>query len=162
VADISTRLQEAFGNKPLDEGELLKALEEAKYTNIHFSHFAWAPKNKAYLETIRVYHMDFYKEKRTLFLGISKNGNVALFRMENSNMNTFPSDNASAALGCFMLIGLIVLMIWGFSACMSSDIYEDDDDDYNPYTEDFDGDGLGGDKDDHDILQQLPTLPDGN
>lgn len=157
MADITQQLNEHFSGKPYNQLEILEFLKGKKYTNINILNIT-PPKDKG-LTVMKRFQMDFYKEKRTLFVGMDNEGIIRHFRMDNMKLDSYP-DNSNVAIGCILLIIVLVLAIWGLSSCISSGIdYEDDD--YNPYTEDFDGDGIGGDKDDHDILHQLPTLPDG-
>lgn len=59
--------------------------------------------------------------------------------------------------GCLKwFFALIVLwsMIYILYSCATMETYEEEEE-WNPYTEDFDGDGLNGDKDDHDIYHEL-------
>ncbi|WP_025118202.1 MULTISPECIES: hypothetical protein [Bacillus] len=56
--------------------------------------------------------------------------------------------------GCFIVILLVIgFGIFGFIGAL---IEGSDNEEYNnnPYTEDFDGDGIGGDKDDHDYYHK--------
>lgn len=45
-----------------------------------------------------------------------------------------------------------------FSACTGV-FSDDEEEEFNPYTEDYVGDGIGGDSDDHEILHPMPTMP---
>jgi hypothetical protein len=60
------------------------------------------------------------------------------------------------SLGCLGLLGVVVIIFTLFSACTGGE-----EEEFNPYTEDYDGDGIGGTSDDHDILHEMPTMPDG-
>ena len=59
------------------------------------------------------------------------------------------------SLGCLGMIGVVVAIFLLFSACGDSEV----DDEFNPYTEDYDRDGVGGTSSDHDILHEMPTMP---
>lgn len=76
--------------------------------------------------------------------------------MTEENKQVPSQDNT----GCgFIALGIIiVLIVLMFSACTGV-FSDDEEEEFNPYTEDYDGDGLGGDSDDHEVLHQMPTMP---
>jgi hypothetical protein len=163
MADITERLNEHFRGKLYSKEEMVEFLKGMKYTEIYLMEIM-PPQNIKNLKSMKVFQMDFYKEKRTLFVGIDEKGSIQLLRMKNATMDSFPNDTANGIIGCIILLAILGFLIWALVSCVATgiDSFDDDDEDYNPYTEDFDGDGLKGDKDDHNILHQMPTLPDGD
>ncbi|EOP60952.1 hypothetical protein IKQ_06183 [Bacillus cereus VDM053] len=59
-------------------------------------------------------------------------------------------------LGAGCLIVILLLIGFGIFGIIGALIEGSDTEEYNnnPYTEDFDGDGIGGDKDDHDYYHK--------
>lgn len=78
--------------------------------------------------------------------------------MAEENKQAPLQENSGCGWAILGLIGIIVLIVIMFSACTGA-FSDDDEEEFNPYTEDYDGDGLNGDSDDHEILHQMPTMP---
>ncbi|MEK4957186.1 hypothetical protein [Bacillus sp. CH_442] len=66
------------------------------------------------------------------------------------------SDDLSMFLGAGCFIVILLLIGFGIFGIIGALIEGGDTEEYNnnPYTEDFDGDGIGGDKDDHDYYHK--------
>ncbi|MGM2826511.1 hypothetical protein [Bacillus cereus group sp. Bce006] len=66
------------------------------------------------------------------------------------------SDDLSMFLGAGCFIVILLLIGFGIFGIIGTLIEGGDTEEYNnnPYTEDFDGDGIGGDKDDHDYYHK--------
>jgi hypothetical protein len=146
------KINDKFIKKPFDETEIKGFLESLDYKDIVSGQ-----------SDIDQYRFKFWQVKspRTLFVYLDKNNNIKRFSLHMSHLENPPTESNALGIGClvilagFMIIGLFVIV---------SSIFDGSDSDYeeyNPYTEDFDGDGLKGDKDDHDILHNMPTMPTG-
>jgi hypothetical protein len=160
MASIEARLGEKFINRSYNESELFAYLQESKYVDIEFIHDE-PPRKGFTVATMKVFHMKFYNDDRTLFVGINEDGNVGHFKIEDRKINSYPEINYGAAIGCLLVvITVIVLVIWMLFSFISDGVDSwNEEEEFNPYTEDYDGDGLNGDQDDHDILHQMPTMP---
>ncbi|WP_242686530.1 hypothetical protein [Bacillus cereus] len=76
--------------------------------------------------------------------------------MDNKTKPKENGDNFTMFLGAGCLIVIILLIGFGIFGMISAVFDDNDTEEYNnnPYTEDFDGDGIGGDKDDHDYYHK--------
>jgi hypothetical protein len=163
LADTSTLglLVTNFKDKQYDEQSIIEFFKQRKYTNIKIGEAAVPSHHNTYTKLIR-FNLQLYNKDRTAFIGVDKEGLVKYISFEFKYlMEHPPPPSNAAAIGC--LLGIIILVgiiIWGIVA-MFSDIADtlNEEEEFNPYTEDFDGDGLKGDQDDLDILHQMPTMP---
>ncbi|MEK5065672.1 hypothetical protein [Cytobacillus sp. FSL R5-0596] len=149
MASIQEKLLNNFHKKQYSEEQLIHFLGSQKYTDINIAEVS-SPKQLEKVVKLKRFQMKFFKEYRTLFLGIDSEGNVTYSRMENSLVNEHPSVYAGlgALLGCLIPIVVVVgLVIW-FAVVIIGDVIENwnshdeevDTYEYNPDDKDSDGD----------------------
>lgn len=91
----------------------------------------------------------------TIFIKVSKDNRIQEVYVNNGKVYNAPSDLAT--WGCLGGIAVIVALVGWFLVSVVSvfmDGVETDTTPDNPYIEDFNGDGLGGTKEDHDIYHK--------
>lgn len=100
---------------------------------------------------------------RTAFIGLDKNNTINKVKWVSHKVDSINQYHSNNGCGLLILIGIIgIVATLGYflvTGIMDGISNFEDDEEFNPYTEDYDGDGLGGDADDHDILHQMDTLP---
>jgi hypothetical protein len=143
------KIKDKFMNQLFDGNKITKYLETLGYTDIKLGYNGNGIGFK-FLEG---------ESPRTIIFEMDDE--IKSITLYNSHVDISPKNRNASNKGCLLGIVMAVgLVIWGIVALFSGlDDYDSDDDEYNPYTEDFDGDGRNGDKDDHDILKSLPTMP---
>ena len=143
------KIKDKFLNQLFDGNKIINFLETLGYTDIKLGYNG---------DGIGFKFMEGELPRTLIFEVGIKIKSITLYMshvdIPKKEKNAF---NIGCLLGIVLAIGLVV---WAVVALFSGvDDYDSDDEEYNPYTEDFDGDGLNGDKDDHDILKSLPTMP---
>jgi hypothetical protein len=143
------KIKDKFLNQLFDGDKIRNYLETLGYTDIKLG-FNGGGMGFKFLDN---------GSPRTLIFDVVLRINSITLYM--SHVDISPKGKKTSNKGCLIGIVLAVgLVIWGIVAFfLGIDDYDSDYEEYNPYTEDFDGDGLHGDKDDHDILHNMPTMP---
>lgn len=138
-------LVKTFHLQEYKEEELLSFLKEKNVEEIE-------------IKQIGKYRRIFFKEEgknKTLFVKVDKRNIVISLSLEFGKEYNAPND--LMLTGC--LIALIIpigLVLWfGFYIVTTIMEPSEPDTSNNPYTEDFDGDGIGGTKEDHDIYHKI-------
>jgi hypothetical protein len=144
------KINDKFLNKPFDANEISDFLESLGYVNIETGISNFDQRRFKFWQV---------KSPRTLIVYLDKNNNIKRFSLHMTHIENPPKENYALGIGCLVIVaGIVLFALFGFISIIfdgSDSEYEE----YNPYTEDFDGDGLHGDKDDHEILHNLPTMP---
>lgn len=145
-------INDRFLNQPFDANEISEYLGSLGYTKIVTGISNFDQRRFKFWQV---------KSPRTLFVYLDKNNNNKRFSLHMSHLENPPNESNALGIGCLVIVaGFLLFGLYG----IISSIFDGSDSDYeeyNPYTEDFDGDGLRGDKDDHDILHNMPTMPTG-
>jgi hypothetical protein len=134
----------AYKNKKYDEQDISEFLELLGYSEISVEKVG----------NYRRFDMKESGEDRTLYINCSANMIIESIQLLNYRVKKMKDNSWKLILGSVVAVGLV---IW-FVVALVSD-FSNDEEEYNPYTEDFDGDGLHGDKDDHEILHNMDTMP---
>jgi hypothetical protein len=148
-------IENKWNGKKYDEKEFIKFLESLGYSVI----------DVGFAGEFRRILMKDIESGRILYVKYDGDLIINSFQLidsreEKLKKNSTDVNYNSSRVGYLIGIGLVAVLILGLIAAMVLDgVNSDDEEEYNPYTEDFDGDGLKGDKDDHDILHILPTMP---
>ncbi|WKA53440.1 hypothetical protein [Planococcus shixiaomingii] len=146
MASIQEKLNN-FLNKQYNEEEMVLFLESQKYTEIDSAEVT-LPKQLKHITKLKRFKMKFFKEFRTLFVGVNSEGNIAYTRMENKDIDDHPSFYADLGLilGCLIpIVAIVGLVIW-FATVVVGGVVEnwnsyDEDDTYEYISDDKDSDG---------------------
>lgn len=162
MADTSTLglLADKFREKLYDEQAIIDFLSEKKYIDIEVGESKIPSHHDTYTKLKR-FNMKLFNSDRTVFIGIDDKALVKYIWLDYKRLEEHPPPSNFAVVGCLVAVIIIVGLIIWFIVAMVGDITEswNEEEEFNPYIEDYDGDGLGGDADDHEILHNLPTMP---
>ncbi|MEA1012653.1 MULTISPECIES: hypothetical protein [Bacillus cereus group] len=147
VMTLFESLMETFYKKPYNEIDVVKHLETYNLEEIEPGE-------------IGGYKRIYFKEddvNKTLFIKVTGKNIVKHIQIESKKLEFIPSNLPN--LGCLVVVLVpIGLCIWFVISVVTTLIdggsTDVDTTPNNPYTEDFDGDGLGGTKEDHDIYHK--------
>lgn len=147
MSNLIDEIVKNFHKKPYSEDEIVKFLELSNATEIEVGKTD---------KCIRFY-LKVDNQQRTLFIIVDRTNNIKKIILDYGKVESLPSD--LMAYGCLAAILIpIGLFIWFIITVVSTVIDGPDtdvnSDPNNPYIEDFDGDGVGGTKNDHDIYHK--------